>query len=222
MTKPAPHETFFVGFLLSLVGGFLDAYTFLLAGGVFANAQTGNVVLLAISLFDAEPLAFLKFLFPLAAFVAGIVVAELLRTGRGTRAGIAWVLAVLALEVVWLLVVGIVFPLLSHQLINCGISFVAALQVTAFKKLGTASYSTTMITGNLRSAVELLLRARHDRAALSHAYRYLAVIGGFVAGAAGGAVLCGWWAWRSVFVPVFLLAAAWAAVAVLHRTRKGS
>ncbi len=35
-----------VGVLLAVVGGFLDAYTYLLRGHVFANAQTGNIVLL--------------------------------------------------------------------------------------------------------------------------------------------------------------------------------
>ena len=38
-------ETFRVGALLACVGGFLDAYTFLCRGGVFANAQTGNLAL---------------------------------------------------------------------------------------------------------------------------------------------------------------------------------
>lgn len=33
------------GLLLAGVGGFLDAYTFVGYGGVFANAQTGNIVL---------------------------------------------------------------------------------------------------------------------------------------------------------------------------------
>ena len=41
------HETFRVAALLAVVGGFLDAYTYILRGGVFANAQTGNIVLLA-------------------------------------------------------------------------------------------------------------------------------------------------------------------------------
>ena len=39
-------ESFAVGILLILAGGFQDAYTYIYRGGVFANAQTGNVVLL--------------------------------------------------------------------------------------------------------------------------------------------------------------------------------
>ena len=44
--KIPAHETFRVAALLALVGGFLDAYIYILRGGVFANAQTGNMVLL--------------------------------------------------------------------------------------------------------------------------------------------------------------------------------
>jgi uncharacterized protein DUF1275 len=45
-TRP---ETLPTGLLLAGAGGFLDAYTFIGRGGVFANAQTGNIVLLASS-----------------------------------------------------------------------------------------------------------------------------------------------------------------------------
>ena len=41
-------ENFILGIMLALTGGFLDAYTYITRGGVFANAQTGNIVLMAI------------------------------------------------------------------------------------------------------------------------------------------------------------------------------
>ena len=43
-------ETHLLGLLLAVVGGFLDAYTYLCRGRVFANAQTGNIVLLGVNL----------------------------------------------------------------------------------------------------------------------------------------------------------------------------
>ena len=43
-------EMLLTGILLTAVGGFLDAYTYLVRGGVFANGQTGNLVLLGIRL----------------------------------------------------------------------------------------------------------------------------------------------------------------------------
>ena len=41
-------ESLFLTALLAIVGGFLDAYSYLLRGGVFANAQTGNIALLGV------------------------------------------------------------------------------------------------------------------------------------------------------------------------------
>ena len=41
-------ERFRIGALLAVAGGLLDAYTYLMRDGVFANAQTGNIVLLGV------------------------------------------------------------------------------------------------------------------------------------------------------------------------------
>ena len=38
-------ESLLLGVLLAVAGGFFDAYTYLCRGKVFANAQTGNIVL---------------------------------------------------------------------------------------------------------------------------------------------------------------------------------
>ena len=40
-------DTLLLAVLLSLSGGFQDAYTYVLRGNVFANAQTGNVVFMS-------------------------------------------------------------------------------------------------------------------------------------------------------------------------------
>ena len=38
-------ESIELGILLALSGGFMDAYSYIGRGGVFANAQTGNMLL---------------------------------------------------------------------------------------------------------------------------------------------------------------------------------
>ena len=43
-------ESVRLGVLLAIVGGFLDGYTFICRGGVFANAQTGNIVLFGVEI----------------------------------------------------------------------------------------------------------------------------------------------------------------------------
>ena len=51
-----------IGFCLCFVGGFLDAYTYVSRGGVFANAQTGNLVLLALGFARGDGLSALRYL----------------------------------------------------------------------------------------------------------------------------------------------------------------
>ena len=47
-------DSFRIGAILAAVGGFLDAYTYLARGQVFANAQSGNIVLLGNSGFGCR------------------------------------------------------------------------------------------------------------------------------------------------------------------------
>ena len=44
-------ETLRLGIILALSGGFMDAYSYLERGNVFANAQTGNLLLFGVNLF---------------------------------------------------------------------------------------------------------------------------------------------------------------------------
>jgi uncharacterized membrane protein YoaK (UPF0700 family) len=48
LKKAATANSVILGILLAIVGGFLDAYTYISRNGVFANAQSGNIVLLGV------------------------------------------------------------------------------------------------------------------------------------------------------------------------------
>lgn len=84
-------ETFRLGALLTVVGGFLDTYTYLSRGGVFANAQTGNIVLLGLSLAQGNYEMLLHYLIPILAFAAGVMVTDMVRAtsapGRPSTGG---------------------------------------------------------------------------------------------------------------------------------------
>ena len=73
------YESFFVGAVLAVIGGYLDAYTYIARGQVFANAQTGNVVLLGLRAADGEWARALMYLMPIIAFALGIFLSESIR-----------------------------------------------------------------------------------------------------------------------------------------------
>ena len=61
-------EAFLTAAFLSISGGLQDAYTYLARGNVFANAQTGNVVLMSQNFMCGEWLQGLYYLCPLVSF----------------------------------------------------------------------------------------------------------------------------------------------------------
>ena len=54
-TRGQMSEAVSTGIFLTLSGGFQDAYTYYCRGNVFANAQTGNIVLMGSHLAAMEP-----------------------------------------------------------------------------------------------------------------------------------------------------------------------
>jgi uncharacterized membrane protein YoaK (UPF0700 family) len=71
-TRP---ESLPAALLLTAVGCFLDAFTFVGYGGVFANAQTGNVVLLGVDAGEQRWRSALMHAPPILAFLLGVTVA---------------------------------------------------------------------------------------------------------------------------------------------------
>mgnify|MGYP003496732601 CR=1 FL=1 len=58
-------ESFFLTAILAIVGGFLDSYSYLMRGHVFANAQTGNLAILFKSVCAGSVLGVLYCLVPI-------------------------------------------------------------------------------------------------------------------------------------------------------------
>jgi len=200
-------ESFPVGTLLALAGGFLDAYTYLSRGGVFANAQTGNMVLLGIRLAERNWSGAARYLIPIFAFAAGILLAEWIQHKLKHRTDVHWRQAVLLLEISLLLVIGFVPDGDWNGAVNIAVSFVCALQVEAFRTMHGLAYATTMCTGNLRSGTEslFLYLQTKNRVLLQNGMKYYAIILIFILGAVLGVFLTGWMAERAVWVPVGLL-----------------
>ena len=186
-------ESMRLGALLAVAGGFFDAYTYLCRGGVFANAQTGNIVLLGLELAEREWLRALAYLAPILAFALGVVVAEVVkRRGKARQAGGAgmhWRQVIVLAEIV-LLAVAAFLPQRMDMAVNILISFVCAMQVEAFRKVRGSAFATTMCTGNLRSGTEKLViwRQTGDANAARKARHYYCIILFFILGAALGAV----------------------------------
>lgn len=203
------HEGMRIGICLAVVGGFLDAYTYLLCGGVFANAQTGNIVLLGIALLDSNFVHALYYFVPIFSFILGVLVTELLKRRASISGFNNWQLNVVMIEVVMLFTIGFFPANTSHAITNILIAFICSLQVNSFQRVKGSPYSTTMCTGNLRSASEQFYRYmldRNSRDSRLKSLRYFVVIAAFCCGAALGALSIRLWGNKAIWACCILLA----------------
>ena len=148
-------ESFLTAAFLSLSGGLQDAYTYIYRGHVFANAQTGNIVLLSQSIAERNWTQTLEYLIPLSFFAFGIAAAELLRFRYQSTTRIHWRQLVLLFEIAILFAVGFM-PETCDLIANGIVSFACAMQVQTFRKVKGYSFASTMCIGNLRSGMESL------------------------------------------------------------------
>ena len=180
-------DAYLTALFLTLSGGFQDAYAYCFRGQVFANAQTGNIVLLSAHLLHGSWGNALHDAIPLVAFVTGTCFAELIRGAFRYARRLHWRQTILLIEITLLFFVGFI-PI--DNIANAMISFVCAMQVQSFRKMRGNSYASTMCIGNLRSGTEMLCAFfhTHERNLLRDALRYGGVILSFAAGAGLGSV----------------------------------
>lgn len=181
-------ETFRLGILLAIVGGFLDAYTYILRDGVFANAQTGNIVLLGLNIAKGNLKDSIYYFIPILAFAIGVIISEFIRSKNKDNNNIHWRQIIIVIEIIILFIVGFVPSGNMNLIVNVAISFVCSMQVESFRKVNGNAFATTMCTGNLRSGTEQLYKYQKtkDKNMLYKTIQYYGIILFFILGAAIG------------------------------------
>ena len=136
-------ESFRLSALLSFSGGLQDAYTYNVRDHVFANAQTGNVVLMSQNFMLGNRLEGLHYMLPLLSFAAGIFAAERIESTHKRNRAVHWRQLVLLVEIAALLTVGFLGPE-RNTIANMLVSFSCAMQVQTFRKVHGYGYASTM------------------------------------------------------------------------------
>jgi uncharacterized membrane protein YoaK (UPF0700 family) len=156
---------------------------------VFANAQTGNIVIFGADATTHRWHSAVLHLPAIAAFLLGVAFTELLALPRVRDLVKRPARVVLIGEIFVLALLGALPTGASTVLVTAAVAFVASLQVSTFRKIGDTPYSSTLTTSNLRnlvSGVFAWLTGRKRGAGLD-TLRLAGVISAFAAGAALGA-----------------------------------
>lgn len=177
-------DSLLIAMLLAIVGGSLDIYSYLARGKVFANTQTGNLVLLGYTIAMGNYSKSLYYIISILAFSIGIILAKLIEYGTKKRRGMTWIHRVLIIQISILFLVAYLPSGRSDILATLLVSSVCGLQVQTFKKVRGLSYSTVMFTGNIRNAVERISHyiLERDKKALEEGIIYICIIVCFIIG----------------------------------------
>lgn len=202
-------RTLWFALLLTLSNGFMDAHTFVVRGGVFANVQTGNVIFAAIDAAEGKVGAAMAHVWPILAFVVGVTLASHIKSGRVERIiphPLRWMMGI---QVVVLIVIGFVPLSVAHNYVTVPIAFMAAMQIGLFRNIGDLAYLPVATTGNLMRFLESGYDGIVDKTpgALRSSGIYGALIVAFATGAVLGAVASDAWGAHAVWVAAGILAA---------------
>ncbi|MFB0920802.1 MAG: YoaK family protein [Oscillospiraceae bacterium] len=199
-------ESVQLGIILAISGGLMDAYTYVCRGHVFANAQTGNILLLGVNLSEGNFRTALPYLYPVLSFTLGVLMSEIVRRRYLRAKKLHWMQITTLLEAVILLVVGFL-PQAMNIPSNCLVSFACGIQVQSFRTIRGNGIATTMCIGNLRTATQYISDYFYekDRGLLRKGLMYYGIILIFVCGAIIGYKLVQLWAEKAIIVSSILM-----------------
>lgn len=199
-------ESLLTASMLSISGGLQDVYTYISRGHVFANAQTGNIVLLSQNLFDHNFGQAVHYLVPVLFFAFGIAITTYIRQFFQQYKRFHWRQIVLLIEILLLFIVGFM-PERFNLIANALVSFSCAMQVQAFRKVNSYAFASTMCIGNLRSGMEALCayQQTHNKKVLYKSFHYFLIIFLFALGAGLGSVCIKHFGSRTIWFSCLLL-----------------
>ena len=180
-------ESIAVGIFLALSGGFMDAYSYINRGKVFANAETGNIILMALKVCEGKFFEAVNYLIPIISFAVGVAVCEIIKYRKERINMIHWRQILVLFEIFAFIVVGFL-PQEMNRVANAIISMISGIQFATFPKIRGTAIATTMCTGNLKTGTQNMYRGikTGDRSAIEKGLYYYVCILVFIAGTAIG------------------------------------
>lgn len=201
------HEQLMFCLLLTMVGGFFDAYTFVNCDGIFANAQTGNLIFVGIDLIEGNFQEVLHYSIPILSFVVGVLVSKHIEMKYKELSIFKHIYMLLLTQIFALLVI-----LFKHQYLGVDIrpiviSFICAIQFDGFRKVNNLVFASVFCTGNLRSMSEhlykyVVLKKKESKTPLAI---YSTVILVFLSGVVLGAAMSKIFLHKAIFAPLIII-----------------
>ena len=187
--------------------GWFGAYTFILRGGVFCNAQTANVVLFAIALGQREWLRAAYLIIPISAYFAGAFFSEFLGKSVKRFHFLRWDTVLIGIEIIVVIFLGLLPKEAPDQICQVALNFICSMQFNTFRQVQGVPAATTFVTNHIRQVGSFTAKyVRHrDPAIAERIITHGTLILCFVCGGIAGAVFCSLTAYRSIWGSAIIL-----------------
>ena len=155
-------EKYYIFELLTIAGGMMGLYTYVLRGEVFCNAQTGNVVKMALAFGQGSFAEGFYYLIPFMAYILGTVVSEILPEKVRMSHFIRWDTLLVGIEILVLFIVGFIPLTWPDQIVQVIINFLCSMQFNTFRQAEGIPMATTFVTNHVRQiGINIAKRIRH-------------------------------------------------------------
>jgi len=201
------HEQLMFCLLLTLVGGFFDAYTFVNCGGIFANAQTGNLIFVGIGLINGDLYEVRHYLIPVLSFIVGVLVSKYIESKYKELSIFKHIYILLFIQIIALTFIFFKGSLFALDIRPIVISFVCAIQFDGFRKVNNLVFASVFCTGNLRSMSEHLYKYIFLKKSESRYpfLIYLTVVSVFLFGVIFGAAMSKYYFHNAILAPITIM-----------------
>lgn len=193
--------------LLMMSSGLLGAFTYAIRGGVFCNAQTGNLVLFGMSLGSGSWKEAVYLLIPITAYGLGAIVSEILPISIKKAGLIRWDTLLIGFEILVTILLGLVPENAPYQISQVAINFICSMQYNTFRQAEGVPMATTFCTNHVRQVGIHFVKwvRKGDAAYLKRCLNHGKMLLMFVIGSVVGMVLCRYFLGKAIWGASFLL-----------------
>lgn len=194
-------ETPIIAFVLAIVAGSMDGYTYLMAKS-FSTVMSGNIILLGQTLATKDLAKFTAIALIILCFGLGSSLTAIVQHYSLSKKK-SWTAEILIIEAVILFFLGIkgINEAIGITYVCMSISFLAGMQGNAFHKIDGMLYGNVAVTLVVQLAFSYIAQALFGKKdAAKNAFLYFEVLVGFAIGALIGTFGSFYWADKSLWI----------------------
>lgn len=194
--------------IITCIGGYMNAYTYVTRNGILANMHTANMSKFGINLALGQWHSAMHYLLPMIACILGAAFSEYIKyliikkKYKGD-----WRKMALVLESMALFCIGLLPKSVPNFIVTNLISFFMGYLLCLFRNCFDIAYNTTICTGNLRTVGQLLYTALDEKSkdSIIKFFTFAILTFSFAFGAIPGTIISAMVGTKSVWICSFLL-----------------